>query len=373
MTASREVCILCATYNGAPYLAQQIASIQAQSHRRWRLIVRDDGSRDDTVAVVAAFAAADDRISLMQDEQGNQGPAQNFGRLMEHPAARAATCLMFADQDDVWHPDKISRSLAALTAAETAHGKQTPILVHTDLQVVDASLRVIHPSFIKQQRLCPRRQSPLRSLLVRNFATGCTFMFNGPLRALACPLPAQAVMHDWWLALCAAVAGHLEFVPSATMDYRQHAANQVGARGPWATLRRAWAKGSLLVAAQQRYLRAACQAHQLRFRLLERQTPANANAAVLLEQFCRLHNPGLSRIARLYRLYRCGVRYPSALRNLMQLWLPAATVGRWQYQQWLGELESTSSPAGLRPPKSLTKKAETNVGVEPSEGSRSRA
>lgn len=119
MSAS-NVCILCATYNGMPFVREQIASIQAQTHQRWQLLIRDDGSTDGTPDVVADLARNDRRIRLVIDELGNQGASQNFARLLECPEAATAKRLMFADQDDVWHTDKIARKIARSLATVDA-------------------------------------------------------------------------------------------------------------------------------------------------------------------------------------------------------------------------------------------------------------
>ncbi|MEH6584797.1 MAG: glycosyltransferase, partial [Halioglobus sp.] len=78
-----EVCILMATYNGAPYVEAQVASIQAQTLGEWRLLVRDDGSSDGTQGILERLARHDERITLVEDTAGSSGgAAQNFARLM---------------------------------------------------------------------------------------------------------------------------------------------------------------------------------------------------------------------------------------------------------------------------------------------------
>src|SRR5690606_6156085 len=123
---------------------------------------------DDTLNAVAELAREDSRIQIVDDGLGNQGAAQNFARLLERPEAAAAHRLMFADQDDVWHQDKIAQSLDALDAAEARLGADVPILVHTDLEVVDQDLRSLHRSFIQYQNLRPHLRLPLKTLLMQN-------------------------------------------------------------------------------------------------------------------------------------------------------------------------------------------------------------
>ena len=137
---------------------------------------------------------------------------------------------MFCDQDDVWLPDKIERTLFAMHKAEQTYGKETPLLVHTDLYVVDSDLQVTHPSFREMSNLDYRRTA-LNSLLVQNTVTGCTTMINRALRDRVTPIPGQCVMHDWWLALAASAFGQIVPLESErTVLYRQHTANEVGAK-----------------------------------------------------------------------------------------------------------------------------------------------
>ncbi len=227
--AQPTVDILMTVYNGMPYLLEQVSSFQKQSWRNWRLHVRDDGSDDGTVHVLQRLAAADHRIRLVPSdgEPRRLGASRGFAWLLER-AAPDAEYMMFSDADDRWLPDKIATTMAAMLEAERAHGQATPVLVHTDLVVVDRQLRTIAPSLWRYQGTDPMRAS-LNRLLIQNCVTGCTVMFNRALRERAAPVPPEAVMHDWWLALVAACFGKVVPLPAATILYRQHGRNDTGA------------------------------------------------------------------------------------------------------------------------------------------------
>jgi glycosyltransferase involved in cell wall biosynthesis len=237
-------------YNGAAYLPELLGSLQAQTHRDWRLWLRDDGSTDATVDVVRATAALDPRLTLLPDDGTRRGAVAGFGWLLERVPADASY-VMCADQDDLWLPTKIARTLAAMRAAESA--APGPVLVHTDMTVVDAQLRVIADSFWRYSGMDPEPVS-LRRVIVQNVATGATAMLNRPLRALVGALPADAVFQDWWFACVAAAFGRVVALRESTMLYRQHGANAVGAeevsRPRWfelpAAARRAMARTALL-------------------------------------------------------------------------------------------------------------------------------
>ena len=228
--AARSIYIVLATFDGASYLVEQIESIRAQTLTSWTLLARDDGSSDATVAILDDCAARDPRIEVLRDADGTLGAIGNFSRLAETALARGAGVVLFADQDDVWFPDKVARTLAEMRAAETALGTDHPILVHTDLQVVDGAGRLLHRSFLQLQRIRDERSRPLTTLLVQNYVTGCTMAANRALLRLALPVPADALMHDWWLALCAARCGSIVFLaardrglPAARREHRDGA------------------------------------------------------------------------------------------------------------------------------------------------------
>jgi Glycosyltransferases involved in cell wall biogenesis len=217
--------IVAPLFNGERFLDAFLSSLHAQTHADWRLWLRDDGSTDGTVAIARAAAATDPRIQLLPSDGQRLGASGGFGWLLEHvpPESRYVMC---ADQDDVWLPHKIARTLAAMTAAEAA--ARGPVLIHTDLTVVDEALHVVHSSFWQYAGVDPEPVS-LRRLIVENVATGATVMLNRELRDLAGPLPAEAVYHDWWLACVAGAFGRLVPVRESTVLYRQHDANVVGA------------------------------------------------------------------------------------------------------------------------------------------------
>jgi glycosyltransferase involved in cell wall biosynthesis len=243
MPSHPRIDILLATYNGGPFVQQQIESVIEQMDDRCRLLIRDDGSADGTVTTVRQLALRrPEQIVLLEDGGPRLGAAGCFGRLIEHSDA---DYMVLCDQDDVWLPGRISRPLQQIEAAERDLGVQTPVLAHTDLAVVDEDLRPIAPSFWRYSNIDPRRGSRLNRLLVQNVVTGCATVINRALARAACPIPSEALMHDWWLALVASAFGRLEAVPDQTVLYRQHSRNRLGAtRYDWRYVMR-YAKDAL--------------------------------------------------------------------------------------------------------------------------------
>ena len=228
MTRNPTIDILLATYNGGRYLSEQIQSLFDQTYTRWRLIIRDDGSTDDTLSVIHQFRGKyPDKITLIEDGEVNLGACGNFARLLEHADAEYT---MFCDQDDVWLPTKIAVTLGKMGELNTKYGDDVPLLVYTDMQVVDENLSVISKSFWKNQVFNPKIGKSLGRLLVSNVATGCTVMINKKLRELSVPVPSEAMMHDWWVGLMAVALGKTDYVAEPTILYRQHSMNVVGAK-----------------------------------------------------------------------------------------------------------------------------------------------
>ncbi len=222
-----RVDILLAAHHGARYLGQQVESLLGQTYPRFRILVRDDASTDATPAVLAELAARwPAKIAIVDPRGRHLGSRGNFAALLDHADA---PYVMFCDQDDVWLPEKIARTLRTMQDVEQRCGPDSPALVHTDLAVVDEALRPLGRSFWEYQHLHVRRGGTLNRLLMQNVVTGCAAMVNRPLVEKALPIPPEAVRHDWWFALVAAMIGQVEPVGEATVLYRQHGGNQVGA------------------------------------------------------------------------------------------------------------------------------------------------
>jgi len=228
---TKPVCIVMATYNGAEYIEEQIASIQAQSFENWRLLVRDDGSSDGTLDILSQLASGDSRITLLDTLPcALSGPSQNFSAGLEAALKTNSDLFFLADQDDIWSKDKLS---IQSTKFPLIGSEEVPLLVHSDLAVVDESLHLTHPSLMSYMNLIPCPEKPLNYLLTRNFVTGCAAACNRQLLEASLPIPRQAIMHDWWLALVAASTGSIDYVDIPLVSYRQHRKNSIGAKGFW--------------------------------------------------------------------------------------------------------------------------------------------
>jgi rhamnosyltransferase len=171
-----NICILMATYNGASYVEEQIASIQAQTLNEWTLLIRDDGSNDKTSEKTVGLAAQDDRISILScSGEPSGGAAQNFGRLLEAGLKTESNIFFLCDQDDVWEPQKLQRQVQEFANLGC---EPSSVMVHSDLSVVDKNLRPIHSSMVGHMALDVYPAKPFNYLLSRNFVTGCASACN---------------------------------------------------------------------------------------------------------------------------------------------------------------------------------------------------
>jgi rhamnosyltransferase len=219
MTNNIPVDIVMGTYNGAEFLQEQIASLRSQTYHHWRLLVRDDGSSDNTVDLLKAASEKDARIHVVSDDPSNLGFNWNFLHLLGLTSAPYA---MFCDQDDVWLPRKVELTLREMLRVQGRNPSQ-PTLVHCDAVVADARLAVLHDRFIGARG----RRPGLSAMLFANCVQGATSMINASLRERA--LRMQPLLpYDYHCGLIAQALGQRHFLDQALMLYRQHSRNAIG-------------------------------------------------------------------------------------------------------------------------------------------------
>ena len=221
-----KIDILLSTFNGAAFLDDLLQSLYGQTYSDWRLLIRDDGSTDDTVDLLNRWYEKDkERITILNSENRNIGPKKSFEKLLEYSKS---DYIMFCDQDDYWLPDKVQNTLTRMKELEQHHpGK--PVQVFSDLTVVDQDLKVLHHSFWEYTKVHPENVKNIYRLLINNPVVGCTVMINKVAKLLVLPIPDDAVMHDWWIALNVAQKGVVDFLNYTTILYRLHQNNSIGA------------------------------------------------------------------------------------------------------------------------------------------------
>lgn len=216
-----DVDIILATYNGAAYIEAQLNSLLLQTYTHWRLLVRDDGSKDNTVELVRRYSQKHPQIQLIEDGDGNLGFNQNFFRLIQ---AATSPYISICDQDDVWLPEKLMLGVNAMKAMETPG--TIPALVHSDAIIVDSHLNVIAEHWIGDRGTV----EGLNGIAFANSVQGASVVFNQALKQLALTTPLKAP-YDYHLALIAVLKGKRQYIPQALLKYRQHNNNAIGSMG----------------------------------------------------------------------------------------------------------------------------------------------
>ncbi|CAN5519318.1 N/A [soil metagenome] len=213
------------THNGARYIAQQLESILNQTVPPTEIVLSDDASTDDTVAL--ARATVGDRVPLKVILNNPAlGVVANFEQAV---LACTGELIALSDQDDAWHPEKVERIHRVFDERPGVS------LVHTDARLVAGDG---HPLGMSLLRSLEARASELReiheghafsTLLRRNLVTGATTVFRASLLTSATPFSTEWV-HDEWLAIISAAVATNEVLEEELIDYRQHGGNQIGAR-----------------------------------------------------------------------------------------------------------------------------------------------
>lgn len=227
-----QISILLATYNSSRFLRAQLDSLFSQSFREWTLIIKDDGSTDDTLDIIKDYQKRFSEIILLEGSEKNVGAKESFMWLLKNTDA---DFYFFCDHDDIWLPNKVRDSLDLMIRTEETNPTD-PIIIHSDLRVVDQDLLVISESFWKSSGIKPKKLENKNLIQVFNCVTGCTMLINKKVKLIAFPYPASIPMHDWWLAIVTLRnKGIIKHINEPTILYRQHGTNEVGARNINAT------------------------------------------------------------------------------------------------------------------------------------------
>lgn len=221
-TQLSKVLILMATFNGGDYLTEQIQSLRNQTHSNWELLIRDDCSTDNTLDIIEEFTCSDSRIRIIPNRNINLGACLNFSELMKE--VDRGDYIMFCDQDDIWMPDKIEKSLASIKDLEKHHGADKCLMVYGTYRLINEMGDVL-PLEAPDYSVQPS----LQLLLSQNYLYGCTMMINKNLLKLASPIPITAENHDYWIALTALVNdAKIAYIKEPLLFYRQHSQNVSG-------------------------------------------------------------------------------------------------------------------------------------------------
>lgn len=218
----KNIDILIATYNGEKYLKEQLDSILNQTYKDIRIIISDDCSKDSTANILKEYKQKDSRIELYLQEK-NLGVVKNIEFLLSKVKNEL---YMLSDQDDVWLPKKVEKSVEKLE-------KENADLVFGDLEVVDEKLDTIYPSFGDFMLLNKKIDKYINTNKINylyNCVTGCTVLSKKKFIDKIVPIPTESkyLIHDHWIGLILSLNGKLAYMNEKYIKYRQHGNNQVG-------------------------------------------------------------------------------------------------------------------------------------------------
>lgn len=223
------ITIIMAVYNGQEYIREQLESLKDQTYTEWRLVIRDDRSSDKTAEIVKKFSDEVEQEVIFKVNEKPSGSAKNNFALLINDA-KESDYVMFCDQDDIWKKDKIEITFNKMKQAEERYGRDFPLLVHGDVEVIDENGNINADSMFEMSHI--NADSKLSQILIQNHVTGCTMMCNKKLIAGISEYASSEyiIMHDYLAALYASVFGKIEVIKKPLLSYRQHSGNSVGAK-----------------------------------------------------------------------------------------------------------------------------------------------
>lgn len=210
--------ILMSTFHGERFLRTQLDSLINQDYSQISILIRDDGSSDQTVPIIKTYQALHSHIQLI--EGSNIGVVNSFFSLLQNVDTQAAYFAL-CDQDDIWSSNKISTAVSVLSDSSE------PQLFLSLFNYIDAQDALLGTS------AKPRKALGIRHALVQNRFPGCTMVFNrAALELVTSHLPdlGRLRIHDWWIYLVVAALGKVHFEHQPLISYRQHETNTIGLR-----------------------------------------------------------------------------------------------------------------------------------------------
>lgn len=210
MTKNKKIDILMATYNGEKYLSEQINSIISQTYKEWNLLIRDDGSSDNTFEILTEYEKKDNRIKIMKDEKGNLGTVKNFEELLK---VSNSELIMFSDQDDVWKKDKIEVMIKYINDFD---------LVISDAVITNERLEPQHNSLFS----VVNSRNGIMKNIIKNTYYGCCMLFKRKILEKALPFAkTKEIGHDLWIGLVSEKYYKVKFINEKLIYFRRHSNN----------------------------------------------------------------------------------------------------------------------------------------------------
>jgi len=213
--------ILMSTYNGEKYLEEQLDSLFKQTYSKIKVLIRDDGSKDNTVEIIKRYIK-DYNIKLIEGK--NIGVIASYFELIKKSDSNC-NYFVFCDQDDYWETPKVEKAIEKIKEKESK--EEVGVAYCSNLKLVDKNLK-----FIKYQYKKNLKPS-FENAIVENIITGCTLVINKKLRDKVLKdidkiNVNNILMHDWYIYIVASIVGEVIYDKESYIKYRQHGNNAVG-------------------------------------------------------------------------------------------------------------------------------------------------
>ena len=213
-----KICITLATYNGEKYLSQMLDSLVAQTKPADVIIAVDDGSKDSTYEILERYK---DKLPLeITKFEKNRGHRASFSTALEKASELLADddLIFLADQDDIWHPNKLEVMSQKIGDSSMIFG---------DAEIIDGEGVVTDSSWRKKAEIVEHLS---QQALLTGFTnvTGCMVAFKAGLLKTALPIPQDVPVHDQWITLCATAENGYRAIADKVIQYRIHGNNAIG-------------------------------------------------------------------------------------------------------------------------------------------------
>lgn len=235
------ISIAMTTYNGAQFVEAQLRSILEQTRQPDEIIICDDGSTDDTVNIIRHVmeTSGTDRIRLVENEE-NLGYIRNFYKAI---SLTKGDYIFLADQDDIWHREKLEKSLAIMERTGAAAICTRSRLIDRDGQEMDGNAFIVSVLLARlKEELGPVR---FFDLVIENVAQGCTYCFTKEVRAKYLALNSRQLIHDHQIMFIASLVGKVYACAEPMIDYRIHGSNSAGLQENDKNIKVIWKKPKL--------------------------------------------------------------------------------------------------------------------------------
>lgn len=215
------VAVLIATYNGEQFLKEQLESIFFQTYTNFKIYLSDDASSDSTIEILKYYKAKYPQKVFYSVNEKNIGFVKNFEKLL---LACTEEYVALSDQDDIWYSNKLQKQMEVMFQLKELN-ENLPLMVHSDLEVVDANLKKINDSYFRLRSYKLKEEKDLGHILGPSGVMGNTILMNQKLLHCVLPFPEKLDVHDYWIGVKCEFFGKRKTIFEPLVRYRIHEKN----------------------------------------------------------------------------------------------------------------------------------------------------